>query len=103
VLTTAPATVPPKNEDGPRPRARDLAEITIKGTQDNVEKAKAMVQALLDEWSNAPRGGGDRQQFHSAPVDDAPQNVDIDLTPGDWGSSVTVEAENGDGGAGDQW
>jgi hypothetical protein len=42
--------MPAKNEDGTRPRARELVDITIKGTQTQINAAKAMIQTVNDEW-----------------------------------------------------
>lgn len=41
---------PAKDEDGPRPKARDYVDVEIKGTQYNINKAKALIQAVVDEW-----------------------------------------------------
>lgn len=42
--------MPAKNEDGPRPKARDLVELTIVGKGRAVAKAREMIQAVVDEW-----------------------------------------------------
>jgi hypothetical protein len=41
---------PPKAEDGSRPRARELVPISLKGTRYNIDKAKDLLQAVVDEW-----------------------------------------------------
>ncbi|KAH7413080.1 hypothetical protein BKA64DRAFT_719036 [Cadophora sp. MPI-SDFR-AT-0126] len=48
----------------PRPRARDLVNVTIIGRKGSINKAKGLIQAIADEWLNAPRpprngGNGD--------------------------------------------
>ncbi|KAH8591320.1 hypothetical protein B0O99DRAFT_690683 [Bisporella sp. PMI_857] len=53
--TNTKIDMPKKNEDGSRPKARDPATIELKGTQDNIEKAKLKIQAIVDEWVAAPR------------------------------------------------
>lgn len=42
--------MPKKDEDAPRPRARDLVDISLKGTALTISKAKVMIQAVVDEW-----------------------------------------------------
>lgn len=42
--------MPAKSEDGPRPRARELVDVTIIGTQTQVKAAKAMIKEVVDEW-----------------------------------------------------
>jgi hypothetical protein len=41
---------PKKCDDGPKPRARDLVPITLKGTRGNIDKAKKLIQAIVDKW-----------------------------------------------------
>ena len=47
--------IPPKNDEGPRPKARDKVSVVLQGTQDNINKAKVMIQAIVDEWVSAKR------------------------------------------------
>ncbi|KAE8446440.1 hypothetical protein EG329_012045 [Mollisiaceae sp. DMI_Dod_QoI] len=108
--------MPPKNEDGSRPRARELVGVTLKGTQDNINKAKAMIQDVVDEWANAPRpprdGGGGGGGGYG--ITDYTANGG-DYTPQDSGTSVPVvdgaddweastnNGTSGAGGGGESW
>jgi hypothetical protein len=42
--------MPAKDEDAPRPRARDPAEITLIGKVRAIAKAKVLIQEIVDEW-----------------------------------------------------
>jgi hypothetical protein len=42
--------MPAKNEDGTRPKARDLVELTIIGKPSAIEKARELIQEVVDEW-----------------------------------------------------
>ncbi|KAE9381198.1 hypothetical protein N431DRAFT_424789 [Stipitochalara longipes BDJ] len=76
--------MPAKSEDGPRPKARDLVTITLIGKGRAVNAARDLIQAVVDEWANAPR------------------------PPRDGGNSGGFSNENandfhGNGGGGDNW
>ncbi|KAK2624576.1 hypothetical protein QTJ16_005769 [Diplocarpon rosae] len=51
--------MPKKEEDAPRPRARDIVKITLIGTGRAISKAKVLIEAVVDEWANAPRPSRD--------------------------------------------
>lgn len=42
--------MPAKNEDGPRPKARELVNITIIGKGRAIATARTLIQAVVDEW-----------------------------------------------------
>jgi len=42
--------MPAKNEDGSRPKARELVTITIIGKPRAIAKAKKLIQEVVDEW-----------------------------------------------------
>jgi predicted RNA-binding protein YlqC (UPF0109 family) len=42
--------MPAKNEDGPRPKARDLVHLTIIGKGRAIKTARDLIQAVVDEW-----------------------------------------------------
>jgi hypothetical protein len=42
--------MPAKNEDGSRPKARELVIITITGKPRAIAKAKKLIQEVVDEW-----------------------------------------------------
>jgi len=42
--------MPAKSEDGTRPKARELVELTITGKPRAIAKARELIQGLVDEW-----------------------------------------------------
>jgi hypothetical protein len=42
--------MPAKNEDGPRPKARDPVYLTIIGKGRAIKTARDLIQAVVDEW-----------------------------------------------------
>ena len=42
--------MPAKSEDGPRPKARELVNVTIIGKGRAIATAKTLIQAVIDEW-----------------------------------------------------
>jgi hypothetical protein len=42
--------MPAKSEDGPRPKARELVNVTIIGKGRAIATAKTLIQAVVDEW-----------------------------------------------------
>ncbi len=46
--------MPAKSEDSPRPKARELVNITIIGKGRAIATAKTLIQAVVDEWVCLP-------------------------------------------------
>lgn len=46
--------LPKKDEFASKGRARDLIDITITGTAFTIQKARVLIQAVVDEWVRTP-------------------------------------------------
>ncbi|KAH6720837.1 hypothetical protein BKA61DRAFT_668735 [Leptodontidium sp. MPI-SDFR-AT-0119] len=102
----------------PRPKAREPVTLTIIGRKSAAEKAKVLIQAIVDEWLNAPRpprdggnGGGvgfqQPTQGFAQIADGSGGNTADDGFGGDagggsWADSVNAVADN-QGGGGNSW
>lgn len=58
--------MPPKNNNTQR-EAHELVVITLKGTVQQIAEARRLIQEIVDNWANAPRGG---RQHRQARVED---------------------------------
>ncbi|CZR62998.1 uncharacterized protein PAC_12895 [Phialocephala subalpina] len=123
----------PKREDGaPRPRPREMVNITLKGTRTAINKVKVIIKEISDEWNNTPRpprdggggynggGGGNSGGYdnYTAPPDTyVAKGGEVDVAPtGNWGGNEPVGSSSsnwadsmeepvagGDNGGGSSW
>ncbi|KAN0122759.1 hypothetical protein V8E51_001085 [Hyaloscypha variabilis] len=110
--------MPAKNEDGPRLKARELVTVTIMGKGRAIKTAREMIQAVVDEWANAPRpprDGGNNGGFSTDSANDfhgnggsgeswGGNNEKVDTTTGgDWEVGAHGGGDNDGGAATQSW